>query len=272
MAIYFITGKLGSGKTLCSVGRIRDALIAGKRVATNLDIFLDHMMLPQSKKTIIRIPDKPTHEILTALGRGQEGKEEKDNGLLVLDECGTWLAARAWSDKGREAVIDWLIHSRKLGWDVYFIAQGLQQVDKLLRETLVEYHVPCKRMDRLAVPLIGAVTKTLTGKRLTLPKIHLAIVKYGASPDAMVVDRWWYRARDLYDAYDTQQIFIPNEMPQACGMHTVLSAWHIKGRYSTRQAVQWTFLFSLTWRVPVYLLCRSMEAVGQLERRDYIRA
>ena len=272
MAIYFITGKLGSGKTLCSVGRIRDALIVGKRVATNLDIFLDHMMLPQSKKTITRIPDKPTHEILTALGRGQDGKDEKNNGLLVLDECGTWLAARAWSDKGREAVIDWLIHSRKLGWDVYFIAQGLQQVDKLLRETLVEYHVPCKRMDRLAVPFFGAVTKMFTGKPLKLPKIHLAIVKYGAAPDAMVTDRWWYRARDLYDAYDTQQIFIPNEMPQACGMHTVLSAWHIKGRYLKKPAVDWRFMLSLGWRVPYYVLCRFLEFVGQLDRRDYIRA
>ncbi|MFK4136821.1 zonular occludens toxin domain-containing protein, partial [Pseudomonas luteola] len=37
MAVYFVTGKLGSGKSLVAVGKIRDYMIAGRRVATNLD-------------------------------------------------------------------------------------------------------------------------------------------------------------------------------------------------------------------------------------------
>ncbi|EBN6690252.1 zonular occludens toxin, partial [Salmonella enterica] len=34
MPVYFVTGKLGSGKTLVAVGKIRDYLVAGRRVAT----------------------------------------------------------------------------------------------------------------------------------------------------------------------------------------------------------------------------------------------
>ena len=40
MAVYVVTGKLGNGKTLITVGRIRDALAQGCRVATNLDLDL----------------------------------------------------------------------------------------------------------------------------------------------------------------------------------------------------------------------------------------
>ena len=37
MAVYFITGKLGSGKSIAAVGKIRDYLNEGRAVATNLD-------------------------------------------------------------------------------------------------------------------------------------------------------------------------------------------------------------------------------------------
>ncbi len=44
MAVNFLTGKLGSGKTLCVVGKIRDYLKQGRRVATNLDLNLTAML------------------------------------------------------------------------------------------------------------------------------------------------------------------------------------------------------------------------------------
>ncbi|HGS4937265.1 TPA: zonular occludens toxin domain-containing protein, partial [Vibrio parahaemolyticus] len=37
-SVYFVTGKLGSGKTLTAVGKIREAFMRGVPVATNLDI------------------------------------------------------------------------------------------------------------------------------------------------------------------------------------------------------------------------------------------
>jgi hypothetical protein len=208
MSIYCVTGKLGSGKTLACVGRIRDALHHGKRVVTNLDLHL-HKMLPRNIKhvNVLRIPDKPSVDDFLLAGNGNPFPDESKNGLIVLDELGAWFNSRAWQDKARQPVIDWLLHSRKLGWDVYLIIQHPKMLDAQAREGLVEFLVSCRRLDRLRIPFIGGLIKTLTGVLVTLPKVHIATVRYGMEPMALVADRWVYQAKDLYHAYDTRQIF-----------------------------------------------------------------
>jgi hypothetical protein len=235
---YAVTGKKGSGKSLYSVGEIRTALQAGRRVATNLDIHLDKLFGPTSRHTLIRLPDKPTVVDFEALGRGQEGCVEEENGIIVLDETSTFFNSRAFGDKERQPLLDWLVHSRKYGWDVYYICQGLSQIDKQLRETMIEYHVPVKRTDKWPIPFITPFAR-IFGLNVRFPKMHVGIVKHGVSPDAMTVDRRWYRAKDLYAAYDTQQIFLERNHPKACGMHTVLSAWHVHGRYLPKIPPYW---------------------------------
>lgn len=219
MAIYLVTGKLGSGKTLACVGRIRDALAVGKRVVTNLDLDLMAMFPGERRRcSVVRIPDKPALADLVAVGCGNELRDESKNGLIVLDELGAWLNTRSWGDKDRQPVIDWLLHSRKLGWDVYFIIQHANMVDKQVREGLAEFLVTCRRTDRLRIPL---VTAFLAGWKITLrpPQIHVASVRYGLDKDAMLSDRWYYRARDLWNAYDTRQIFTSDRT----GPYTLLS-------------------------------------------------
>lgn len=120
MAVYFVTGTLGCGKTLCTVGKIRDYLEQGRRVATNLDINLEAFTKPDSKVSILRVPDKPTLYDLQGIGLGCEESDESKYGLLVLDELGTWFNSRNWRDKGRGEVIDWFRHARKLHWDIFF--------------------------------------------------------------------------------------------------------------------------------------------------------
>lgn len=230
MTDYVITGKKGSGKSLLATGLIRDGLAKGKKVATNLDIYLDKLCSPKSRVTLIRLPDRPTADDLEALGRGQEGVEEENNGMIVLDEVSALLNARNWADKSRQATLDWLIHSRKLGWDTYMIAQGLSQIDKQVRETQLEYHISVKRTDKWPIPLVTSFTRML-GYPITMPRAHLGIVRHGMHHDGLVVERKWYRARDLYQAYDTQQIFKAQGAVDAVGMHSMLSAWHLKGRY-----------------------------------------
>jgi hypothetical protein len=208
MAIYCVTGKLGGGKTLACVGRIRDALLEGKRVATNLDLYPEKMLPSNlSRVDIIRIPDKPTLPDLEFIGIGNPTPDESRNGLIVLDELGAWFNARSWADKARQGVIDWLLHSRKLGWDVYLIIQHPKMLDSQAREGLVEFLVHCRRTDRLRVPFVGGFLGMFLGKPVTLPKVHIATVRYGMDKDSMISDRWVYRARDLYDAYNTRQVF-----------------------------------------------------------------
>lgn len=205
-----ITGKLGAGKTLVCVGRIYEYLQRGCRVATNLDIFMDHLADSRESMAFVeRLPDYPTAANLAALGSGNESYDEEKNGLLVLDECGTWLNTRGFSEKGRQAMIDWMLHARKLGWDVLLIVQDIEIIDKQVRLALAEHLVNCKRADRLAIPLLSKVVKLFTGIQLTFPKVHFATVRYGSQRESPVVDRWWYVGKRFYKAYDTKQAFNP---------------------------------------------------------------
>lgn len=231
MADYLVTGKKGAGKSLFCVGVIRDAVLSGKRVATNLNIHVDHLFPASSRATLTRIPDRPNADDMIALGRGQDGVIEDENGIIVIDEAGTFLNARSWGDKERQPLIDWLVHSRKFGWDTYFIAQGIEQLDKQVRTTLLEYRVTVTRTDKWPIPLVTPLVKLLTGYHLTLPKMHIGTIRHGMERDSLVIDRKMYLAKDLFPAYDTQQIFATRDSSYACGMHTVLSSWHVKGRY-----------------------------------------
>lgn len=230
MTDFAVTGKKRTGKGLLCAGLIRDALRAGKRVATNMDIYLEHMLPANSRATLIRLPDCPTKEDFEALGKGTEIVDDENNGLIILDESSKFFNSRAWGDKSRQPMLDWLIHSGKLGWDVYYQMQGLEQVDKQLRTTQVEYQIIVKRMDKWPIPFLTPLAK-MVGINLRFPKMHVGIVKHGCDLHAMVVDRKFYKAKDLYQAYDTRQVFLDRDNPSAVGLHSVLSPWHIKGRY-----------------------------------------
>ncbi len=210
MAIYLVTGKLGSGKSLACVGRMRDALIDGRRIATNIDVKLE-VLFPRRPRgrNVVRLPDKPSVFDLEALGVGNASYDETKNGIIILDELATWLNSREWADKARQPVIDWLVHSRKHGWDVMFIAQDASQIDRQVRQALVEYLVVCRRLDRLRMPIIGPILQSLTlgfydGR---LPRVHIAAVRYGTEAHAMVAERWVYMGNELFAAYNTRQIF-----------------------------------------------------------------
>ena len=189
MAVYVVTGKLGAGKTLVAVGKIKDKLNQGCKVATNLDLNLDKLIGEKAKATrCYRIPDKPVLADLESIGTGTDSYDENKNGLLVLDECGTWFNARSWNDKSRQDVINWFLHARKLGWDIIFLIQDLSIMDKQARVALAEHVVYCRRMDRVAVPFIGSLYSLFVGSKMPMPKVHLGIVKYGDFDSFVMVD------------------------------------------------------------------------------------
>lgn len=231
MTDYAVTGKKGAGKGLFCAGVIRDALREGRRVATNMDIFLEHMLPPHNRRTLFRLPDSPTVADFEAIGIGNELIDESKNGIIVLDESSKFFNSRTWGDKERQPLLDWLIHSRKLGWDVYYQMQGLEQVDKQLRTTQVEYHIAVKRTDKWPIPFITPIFKTLLGWDIRFPRFHVGIVRHGCDQHALLVDRKWYKGDQLYQSYDTRQVFLDRSHPKAVGLHSVLSPWHVKGRY-----------------------------------------
>jgi hypothetical protein len=230
MSVYCVTGKLGNGKSLVCVGRIRDALRKGLRVATNLDINLRAMAKKNNRNLdLVRIPDKPKIEDLEAIGKGYEGDyDEEKFGLLVLDECGTWFNSRNWQDKDRRAVNDWFLHARKLGWHVYIIIQDITILDSQARDAIAELLVECRRLDKLRVPFLAPLVKLCIGVNVTFPRIHRAKVTYA---DGLLSDVWTYRGNDLFACYDTRQAFLQS-YPH--GTHSILTPWHTHGRYSVQ--------------------------------------
>lgn len=228
MAVYFVTGKLGSGKSLACVDKIRDYLSAGRRVATNLDLWLDEMFT-LNKASATRLPDKPRSEDMHALGQGYESDDPRDYdeskfGLIVLDECGTWLNTREWNDKDRRKLIDWFLHARKHRWDVMFLIQDIESCDAQIVRSLCEHLVVCRRMDRFKIAGIK------------LPRMHVANVYYGRTAEVRV-ERWVYRGSDLHACYDTRQVFKDGVEYFETGPvdmrapYTMLGAWYLKGRY-----------------------------------------
>lgn len=257
MAVYAITGKLGGGKGKGAVMKAREYLRAGKRVAGNIDLFMEHLVDERSKETYIRLPDKPAAVDLYMLGSGNRyiefqpdlrlekdvwkanapdtsrsllpGFDEAHNGALFLDECGSWLNTRSYTDKGRPELLEWMIHARKYGWDVYFIMQNINQADKQLRDSMFEYVVRFTRLDKLRVPVVSDLVKGITAGALNgnLPRLHVGVVRLGTSPDAIVADRWTFRGDDLQKAYNTTQVF-SDTYPH--GTHCLLSAWHLSAK------------------------------------------
>lgn len=210
MAVYIVTGKLGSGKSLWAIDRMRTAIKRGLPVATNFDLFLEH--LPRPTAPVYRIPDYPKSSDLHGIGEGSDGRDEDKFGWLVLDEAATWLNSREWNGGDRSGVISWLLHARKLHWNVVLLIQSVAALDKQVRDSLTEYHVTCRRMDRMRIPFLGNLLTVLTLGRHTgnLPKVHMASVRYGLGPSSMHVETEYYQAKDLYSAYDTDQKITPD--------------------------------------------------------------
>jgi len=88
---WIIQGVRGEGKSLCAVGKIKEYMLRGRPVATNLDLFVDKF-LPEDNATIsYRLPDHPRLEDFELLPPAYDPKYKKEdmNGLLVLNELGT---------------------------------------------------------------------------------------------------------------------------------------------------------------------------------------
>ncbi len=191
--VYFITGTLGGGKSLCAVDMIRKYLSDGKKVATNMNLNLEYLCSPNNKHSrVIRVPDAPEISDLRAIGYGSDKQDANTHGLLILDELGTWFNARDFSNKGRMAVIKWMIHMRKRRWDVGFLVQDFSMVDKQARGNIAQYLVSCKS------------SKDFWLFR-PLPKFHIANVLHG--PTKTNSGNWYYKGKDVYNAYDTEQLY-----------------------------------------------------------------
>lgn len=244
MAIYSVEGKLGTGKTKFCVWKAQGALREGLRVASNVDLDLAQLVPELSGAFYSRIPDKPTADDLMSIGHGNpDSYDEEKNGILILDELGSWLNTRTFQDKTRMPVIDWLIHARKHGWHVFFICQDASMIDAQVRNALIEYSCRCRRLDKVKIPFVGDIL-SMFGKRFAyLPRMHMVAARIGDGANVIVAERWHFRGDDLHSAYDTRQVF--TEQP---GYH---GATMLHANYFNRPPVPLTLMQRISaWFAP----------------------
>lgn len=225
--IYVITGHLGSGKTLLSVKLAMDYLTQGRRVASNMTLNLENGLPDDSRATAIKLPYIPTSEHLNTLGEGYEGPYDEDKfGLVLLDEAGTWLNSRDWNDKDRRGLFQWITHARKYGWDVALIVQDYEALDAQIRRSVTEVFVKCSRLDRVKLPWLP----------MRMPKIHRAKALY-TGPNGPLYKTWHTSGTKIHDCYNTREavrpeyIVTPDGLQEIRPMYSMLSPWHLKGRY-----------------------------------------
>lgn len=216
--IYVLTGPVGSGKSMMGTQRLIDYASQGRRVAANYHVDFSAIALrrgsPLSRAAVCVLPDQPTAGDLVALGVG--GPTEEKAGLIVIDEAGTFLNARTWGAEDRAAIIRWMLLSRKRRWDMVLIVQALGILDKQIREAVVEVTGRLRRLDRVKIP----------GTKISLPRVHLATMRYGTNANDVVIERWWTRGDEAVKCYDTTALF-----ENQAGAYSVLPATLTKWRH-----------------------------------------
>lgn len=262
---FAITAEEGGGKSLISVSKIYEYMINDRKVISNFDLYLDNLLPYWSKATYLRVPDFPTAAELWACGQATLSANESDFGLLCLDEIAVAANAREWGKDGRKELIDYFRQTRKHGFDKFFLSQGLDSIDSQIRKDLIKFQVVCRRTDSIKIPFIGGLLNMI-GLKAMLPNVHVATVKNGTGNirNALVADRWYTTGKKWFSAYDTKQKFTndphivsntPNQKMltntpygvvelldcepkgkehMSVGTYSVLSAWHLKGRYMSK--------------------------------------
>ena len=196
MSIEFVVGGLGDGKSLYCVSKLKQYLADGKKVATNYNINLEALCNPNNKHArVIRVPDSPSQNDFRAIGLGSELSGDKNNGLLLLDELGTWFNARDFGNKERQKVLKYCIHLRKKRWDVMFIVQDFSMVDKQLRGGMTTYLTSCRSSHK------G------WGLLKCFPKFHYAVRRNKERVHVGTDYLFPVESKKLYPVYDTEQLF-----------------------------------------------------------------
>lgn len=196
--IYLVTGWPGAGKSTVTVQHaIYRYACAGRRVVANFPIDFSPVCVRRdsqlSKAAVQVLPDRPTRADLDAIGDG--GEREETAGMVAIDEAGGWLNARTWQGHDRESIIDWLTQSRKRFWDVFLIAQAPTMLDKQVREAVCELVVRIRRLDRWKV------------WGVSMPRFHIAVVRYGLDHNGPIVERWYYRGSDVHKCFGSYRLF-----------------------------------------------------------------
>lgn len=231
-----VTGKLGAGKGLCSIGRMMDYIKDGKPVITNMDIFPENFRNKNNKSVrIYRVPDQPTPGDIFMCGRGNETKDPEENGVAVLDELATWFNSHDWNSKEAKQLNSLLVHLRKLGWDGIFQVQSIESMNSQARRNIITSEARCAHVRKIYIPYLSPILRAVTGKAPKLPRwlmfhrMHMINLETDITEEKLR-----YTGKQYHSLYDTSQMFSDN-YPH--GTFCYLTPWHLVGRYQNKRTI-----------------------------------
>ncbi|WP_440877631.1 zonular occludens toxin domain-containing protein, partial [Thalassotalea sp. PLHSN55] len=214
MAAFF-EGSRGSGKSKYSVERMQNRLKSGRAVATNLDLFLDELWPENPKAHYTRLPDFPRSSDLLLLGKAYPELDyddpttydDKKFGCVVLDELLTSFNSRNWNDPDRIEVVNWIVQSRKHGWDLCLIGQSIDAIDKQIKETVIDELYSFRSSLNLFPGLFWKMLIAPWFNKL-VPKFHMCTKYDGRKKDKkQKIGGDHFRRNDLHKCYKTGQQF-----------------------------------------------------------------
>lgn len=143
--LNFVTGPMGSGKSLFAVRKIIAAVTSGSYAVTNVSLregwehrVAFHIAPWRAPTRRRHLADRfhslyvPETDLAEARRYRVPGKGE-GRGLFVWDEGHNDLNNRKWKDDGRAELLTWATQLRKLGFVGYLLTQHADNTDAALR-------------------------------------------------------------------------------------------------------------------------------------------
>lgn len=219
MSITLYTGFVGSGKSFAATAlgcRIADAPVGNRHVIANFPIKPKKLMSrPVLKKTFpyiglqerfneprwtYRSNEELTIEFLVRSAYENNWTQKEGSCLLIFDEASIPFNSREWnSSRNGDSRLDWikfLSQSRKLGYDVIFIAQDARMLDRQIRN-LCEFERVHRKLNGQGIfkffprwVTVFAGIQYWNGQKFSKGSLHLTVY-----------------SKKVADRYDTKALF-----------------------------------------------------------------
>ncbi len=202
MTIYLFTGTPGSGKSLHQAMNIHWSLKMKKPVIANFEIDASSYQLglfhyvDNSQMT----PEFLEEFALAYFSDHDDRRKNREGSIrLYLDECQLLFNARDWNARDRLKWVRFFSQHRKLGYDIYMVAQFDTMIDKQIR-SLVEYEVKHRKFNNFGK--VGRLLNLVMGGRA----LCVGVTYWYGMKERLGAEFFLGRKR-YYELYDTLKLF-----------------------------------------------------------------